>query len=266
MIPACFVRRRGEGALLVLVHGVAGSALIWSDVVDRLADRYELLAVDLLGYGHSPKPRIDYTADAHIAAIHNGIAPIVGERPVVLVGLSMGSLLALTYAASGLADVRGIVALGAPYYRDEAEARLGLRANAWTSLCLRAPLLARPLINVTWGLGRRSRWLSTRMRPAIYAPEIARETMMATYHAFSSSTREVLVQARIEPLLDATSSIPKLFVHGTADPWCPAERIEELVRDRSDCTLTVLEGIGHNLAVLEPARVAALLSAFTPAP
>jgi len=264
LIPACFVRRRGEGPLLVLVHGVAGSSLIWSEVIDRLADRYELLAVDLLGYGHSPKPRVDYSPLLHVAAIDNGIAPIAGDRPIVLVGLSMGSLVALTYASLGLHDVRGVVALGTPYYRDEVEARLGLRANAWTSLCLRTPLIARPLINVTWGLGRRSRWLSTRMRPAIYTPEVARETMMATYHAFSSSTREVLVQARIEPLLDRLGPTPVAFVHGTADPWCPVERIEQLVRDRPTCTLETIEGAGHNLAVLEPARVASIISAFTP--
>ena len=262
MIPACFVRRSGnaDGPVLVLIHGVAGSSLIWSPVVDLLADRYDVLAVDLLGYGHSPKPDVAYTPSTHVGAIHNGIAPIVGDRPIVLVGLSMGSLLALTYASLGLHDVRGVVALALPYYRDEAEARLGLRANAWTSLCLRAPLLARLAIGATWGIGRRSLRFSALVAPEIYTPEVAQESMMATYRSFSSSTRSCLVAARVEPLLDRIAAIPTTFVHGTADPWCPVERIEDLVRDRPSCTLHVIDGAGHNLAILEPAHVAGVIA------
>jgi pimeloyl-ACP methyl ester carboxylesterase len=47
-------RRYGEGEPLVLVHGIGGELCVWEPVLEPLAERMDVIAVDLPGFGHSP--------------------------------------------------------------------------------------------------------------------------------------------------------------------------------------------------------------------
>jgi pimeloyl-ACP methyl ester carboxylesterase len=259
----CHVRVRGAGMPLLLIHGVAGSGLIWSPVAELLEDDFELIAVDLLGYGHSPKPHTRYTPELHVEAVHRSVEERLDGRPYGLVGLSMGAVLTGEYAARWPEGVEGIVDIGLPYYRDAEEARRGLNHNLWTALTVHAPPVARVVIGALWGAGKRSAVLSKLLAPRIYAGEVARESMMAPYHSFASTMHECLVEHRPERALDATAFIPTTLLHGSADTWCPADRVEALVAGRANCSFRVVEG-GHNLVVLKPADVAAAIRATFP--
>jgi pimeloyl-ACP methyl ester carboxylesterase len=259
-MPTLHVRRRGVGPPLVLIHGVAGSGLIWEQVVQRLRANLDAISVDLLGYGHSPKPRAAYTPQVHVDAIVDTLDAIGVREPAYVVGLSMGSLLAVELAARYPDRVRSVAGIALPYYRDEAEARRELRVNPWTGLVIRAPQVARVVIPALWGLGRRSRLLSRAFAPRFYTAEVARESMMPTYQAFASTLTECMLHNRIEPALDATTSIPMSFLHGGADKWCPAKRVAGLLAARDNCTFDVVDGVGHNLAVLAPDECATVIS------
>jgi|SRR5581483_4905319 len=258
-MPTLHVRRRGVGPPLVLIHGVAGSGLIWEQVVQRLPD-LDVIAIDLLGYGHSAKPRLAYTPQVHVDAIVDTLDAIGVQQPAYVVGLSMGSLLAVELAARHPNRVRAVGCIALPYYRDEAEARRELRVNPWTGLVIRAPQVARVVIPALWGLGRRSRLLSRAFAPRFYTAEVARESMMPTYQAFASTLTECMLRNRIEPTLDAVAGVPMSLLHGGADKWCPAERVAGMLAGRDNCTLRVVDGIGHNLAVLAPDECAAVIS------
>lgn len=251
------LRRNGSGAPVLHLHGVGGSGLILQPVVQRLGTGFDHLRPDLLGYGYSPKPDRTYTVDAHVEALHEVVVAQHLEQPMVIVGLSMGSIIGLEYASRWPEEVAGIAVAGMPLYLDEEEARRDLRHNLWAGLSLRAPRLARALITPLWGAGRRSERLSELLAPKMYAGEVARESMMATYQAFASTLRECLVQQRVPELLEVTEAIPKAFVHGADDRWCPAERVAALVAHRPECTFEVLDGVGHNTVVLDPDRTTA---------
>jgi len=252
------------------VHGVAGSGLIWDQVVDRLELDVEVVAVDLLGYGHSPRPRTTYTAAVHVDAIIATLDEIGVREPAYVVGLSMGSLLAVDFAARYPQRTRAVVGVALPYYRDEAEARRDLRANVWTGLVTRTPRVARVVVPLLWGLGSRSRTLSRLLAPRMYTSEVARESMLVDYGAFASTLTECMVRHRVEPALDATAEIPMAFLHGSTDRWCPSERVAALLDRRPHCTFRVVDGVGHNLAVLAPdetaAHITALVKDYPPLP
>ena len=256
------LRRNGTGPPILHLHGVGGSGLIFQPVVQRLGTGLDHLRPDLLGYGYSPKPSITYTVEAHLVALHELVVAAHLEQPMVVVGLSMGSILGLEYAARWPSEVRGVVAAGMPLYLDETQARRDLRHNLWAGLSLRAPRLARAAITPLWGLGRRSEAVSKLLAPRMYAGEVARESMMASYQAFASTLRECLVRQRVPELLDATVAIPKAFVHGADDRWCPADRVASLVAHRAGCTFTALDGVGHNTVVLDPSGTAAAVAAL----
>src|SRR5690606_34064674 len=81
----------GAGAeRAVFVHGLAGSATNWTDLMDRLKDIVAGHAIDLPGAGFSPAPPDgDYSVDAHARTVIRAIERLSGE-PVHLFGNSLG--------------------------------------------------------------------------------------------------------------------------------------------------------------------------------
>jgi alpha-beta hydrolase superfamily lysophospholipase len=71
----------GEGPVLLLVHGMAGSSETWRHVMPALAERFTVLAPDLLGQGESDKPRGDYSLGAQANKKREGQAPLFGSIP-----------------------------------------------------------------------------------------------------------------------------------------------------------------------------------------
>src|ERR1700685_2115752 len=88
----------GNGPPMVLIHGVAGSNMVWDRIVPFLEPHFTVIRMDLLGYGHSPKPRIAYTPIRHVTAIRHTLTHSGVATPFALVGLSMGTNLMLEFA------------------------------------------------------------------------------------------------------------------------------------------------------------------------
>lgn len=111
--------RRGAGAPIVFLHGLGASTTTWDACMEILADRYEVVAVDLPGHGSSPVPE-DPDAFSRDGALDDLDRVLDGlGAPAVLVGHSLGGYFALAHAATRPGVVRGIVVLNTgPGYRD----------------------------------------------------------------------------------------------------------------------------------------------------
>jgi pimeloyl-ACP methyl ester carboxylesterase/uncharacterized membrane protein HdeD (DUF308 family) len=108
---------RAAGPVVVLLHGLNSDATDWQPVIDDFPMDYRIIAVDLLGYGESPKPvDIDYSCADHVAALHKTFGELDLGEPFLLVGYSLGGDIALNYAATYPADVRRLFLLSAPFY------------------------------------------------------------------------------------------------------------------------------------------------------
>ncbi len=97
--PQIHFVRRGSGPPLLLVHGLGGSAGIWTPVMDRLAAERDVIAVDLPGFGNSP-PAGDRTPRATAATLAGLCRSLEVERPHVA-GNSLGAWVALEMAEQG---------------------------------------------------------------------------------------------------------------------------------------------------------------------
>jgi pimeloyl-ACP methyl ester carboxylesterase len=87
----------GEGPLLLLLHGITSTSDAWREVMPRLAERYTVVAPDLLGHGRSAKPRGDYSLGAYAAGVRDLLAVLGFERGTV-VGHSLGGGVALQFS------------------------------------------------------------------------------------------------------------------------------------------------------------------------
>src|SRR3954467_12038123 len=90
-------QRAGWGPLLVLLHGIAGSSDTWNDVIEPLAEKYTVVAPDLLGHGESAKPRGDYSLGAYASGIRD-LLTALGHDSGTIVGHSLGGGVAMQLA------------------------------------------------------------------------------------------------------------------------------------------------------------------------
>ena len=106
-------RVAGEGQTLILLHGIAGDSRTWLEPMRRLAERYRLVAPDLLGHGDSDKPVGDYSLGAHACVVRD-LLQALGIVRATLVGHSLGGGIALqlTYQFPDLCERMVLVASG----------------------------------------------------------------------------------------------------------------------------------------------------------
>ena len=90
-------RMAGEGPLIVLIHGITSTSDVWLEAMASLAERYTVVAPDLLGHGRSAKPRGDYSLGAYASGGRDLLGVLGFERGTV-VGHSLGGGIALQFA------------------------------------------------------------------------------------------------------------------------------------------------------------------------
>ena len=102
--------RKGSGEPLVLIHGIGHRRQAWDPVFEQLAQSYDVIAVDLAGFGESPAYPLGVKYDMPDACdnLEANFKAWGVDRPHV-VGNSLGGAIALELGARGL--VRSVTAL-----------------------------------------------------------------------------------------------------------------------------------------------------------
>jgi pimeloyl-ACP methyl ester carboxylesterase len=110
MLSELVYTRQGSGEPLVLIHGIGHRRQAWDPVIGLLAQSYDVIAVDLAGFGESPAypDGTAYTMDNAAADLSANFAAWGIDKPHV-VGNSLGGAIALELGARGLA--RSVTAL-----------------------------------------------------------------------------------------------------------------------------------------------------------
>ena len=97
--------RKGAGEPLVLIHGIGHRRQAWDPIVNELAEKYDVISVDLAGFGESPAypKNVPYDMDMACENLAGNFAEWGIDRPHV-VGNSLGGAIALELGARGLAS------------------------------------------------------------------------------------------------------------------------------------------------------------------
>jgi pimeloyl-ACP methyl ester carboxylesterase len=137
--------RRGDGPPVVLVHGVGLRLESWLGQIDELAQRASVVAVDLPGHGESerldePVPELSDLSDA----IVNLIKAEIGE-PCVVMGHSLGALVAMDIATRSPTLVRGLVALTPIFQRSESALNVVGERVEWLASATDAEVAEMPM-------------------------------------------------------------------------------------------------------------------------
>jgi pimeloyl-ACP methyl ester carboxylesterase len=87
----------GSGPPLLLIHGLGGDADEWAFCFEPLSRSHRVLALDLLGFGRSDKPLIEYTIAGLVEVVERFRKTLSIERPT-LIGSSLGGWIAAAFA------------------------------------------------------------------------------------------------------------------------------------------------------------------------
>ena len=100
----------GRGPLVLCLHGWASSLHMWQRTCQRLASAYHVISLDLPGFGDSSRPAagFDFRA-ASYAAVVSALLAQVAPTPAVVLGHSMGGLIAVQLALSFPDQVIGLI-------------------------------------------------------------------------------------------------------------------------------------------------------------
>lgn len=109
---------QGNGKPVILLHGIGRTGQVWKTVIELLTPlNVRVVAFDLLGFGNSPKPKWpDYSADDHAQAVIASIEKLKLNQQIILVGHSMGCLVAIRVARLRPDLVRHLVIFEMPLH------------------------------------------------------------------------------------------------------------------------------------------------------
>jgi pimeloyl-ACP methyl ester carboxylesterase len=259
--------------LMICLHGLEGSALNFGLVAPLLAEGRRVLVPDLLGHGRSFATTPEEPAvDAQLQMLRR-LVERETECPVILVGHSMGGILAMIHSVREPDSVQGLVLLDPPVPN----------ATRWSrDPRLTAKLVLLRLPGVASLVGR---------QVAHMTPEqlVARQLASATPHtdqipaapidATVEETRanrgddggRAAQQAQFRAILDVVALLarpvhwrhqlgkiiaPTLWLHGADDPLSDRGAARALVATRPEWTFLTRRGVGHLPHLEDPAWTA----------
>ena len=252
MIPAC-IDLPGSRGTLVFLHGIGGAKEYWADDLGHFAAAgWRCIAWDAPGYGDSNAlPAFTW------AALSEALETLLAARDVtrpILIGQSMGGMVALDFAARRLRPLAGLSLMGT-------SPAFGRTDGDWQKQFVTdrlAPLdrgctmtdFAATLIGGMCGpctpdpIRRHAAAIMARVPPATYRAALA----------------AVVAFDRREALADIV--VPALLVAGEADPNAPPATMERMAARLPKATYAVLPAAGHLMNLEAPVAFRAALTSF----
>jgi len=253
-------RIAGQGPAILLIHGIGDNSTTWEGVHAQLAQRFTVIAPDLLGHGKSDKPRADYSVAAYANGMRDLLSVLDIDR-VTIVGHSLGGGVAMQFAYQFPQLVERLILVGAGGVTKDvnfvlrlASLPMGSEAIALLRLPLVLPAVqvAGKIVGKALGTTALGHDLPNMLRVLNDLPE---PTASA---AFSRTLRAVVDwRGQIVTMLDRcylTEAIPVQIIWGTRDAVLPVRHATMAHAAMPGSRLEIFEGSGHFPFHDDPAR------------
>jgi pimeloyl-ACP methyl ester carboxylesterase len=262
----CFKVAGDKGPVLVLIHGITGSSAHWDPVMPLLAERFTVIAPDLLGHGESAKPRGDYSLGAYATGVRDLLIAL-GHPRATVVGHSLGGGIAMQFAYQFPERTDRLVLMSSGGLGEEVH--LLLRAGTLPGAELVLPILASARVRGTVAAVERALG-AVHLNPGPDIAEMARGIGSLAdsdaRSAFLHTLRAVIDHSgqRVSALdrLHLTEDMPSLIVWGERDPIIPVAHGRNAQCAMPGSRLELLAGAGHFPQLEEPVHVAGILTDF----
>jgi len=259
-------RIAGDGPVVLLIHGMAGSASTWKRVMPQLAERFTVIAPDLPGHGRSDKPRGDYSLGASASFLRDLLAAL-GHSGATVVGQSLGGGIAMQFSYQYPERCERLVLVGSGGLGEDVMPIL--RALALPGVDLVMPVAFLPAFRDAGdAMGRFIRRLGLQTSPQVdeiwwsYSSLVDGETRAAFMHTLRAVIDRRGQRVSAHDKLHMAAMMPTLIMWGDHDPIIPVAHAHDAHRLIPGSRLEIFEGAGHFPHVEQPERFTKLLVEF----
>ncbi|WP_343601943.1 alpha/beta hydrolase [Mycobacterium sp.] len=244
-------RIAGSGPVILLIHGIGDNSTTWDAVQATLAQRFTVIAVDLLGHGQSDKPRADYSVAAYANGMRDLLSVLDIER-VTVVGHSLGGGVAMQFAYQFPQLVERLVLVGTGGVTKDVNLVLrmaSLPMGGEALALLRLPFVL-PVVQLA---GRAAGWVLGSTALGRDVPDVLRvladlpEPMAS--EAFTRTLRAVVDwRGQMVTVLDRSylmESIPVQIIWGTQDVVVPVRHAWMAHAAMPGSQVEIFERSGH---------------------
>lgn len=240
--------RIGRGEPLLLLHGLGHRKEGWEPVLPALAARFDVVAIDLPGFGGAP-PLEGTPTDLALADFVEGVLDDLGWDTAHISGNSLGGLIALRLADRGRA--RSVTALS-PAGKAVGWEHTWARAVLRTMRLVAPPLSGIPAVSDT-AIGRRLAMAVVFGRPDRMTSGYARSSLEGLTMATAFAETLDAVELHTEDVAPVT--VPVTIAWGTRDVLLLPTQGERWARSLPGSRLVRLRGLGHTPMPDDPAVV-----------
>lgn len=236
-----------HGPALVLLHALGTNLTLWDDILPLLPLDLRILRIDLRGHGASDVPTPPYAMGALIRDVER-IMDHFALRDAVVLGLSLGGMIAQGLATKRLDLVRGLIL-------SNTAARIG-NPGMWDGRI--ADVRARGLEAYATGAMERMFGRGWRAEPGM--PRI--RAMLTGTHPDGWTGCAAAIAGSDFYTPTAALRLPALAIAGTIDATTPPDLVRETADLIPGSTFRLIRGAGHVPLIEKPAEYAALVSTF----
>lgn len=219
----------GKGNDIVFLHGIESSSYYWQHLMPTFSKKHRVIAIDLLGFGKSPKPKnIAYNLEDHVEWLSRTIKEL-GLKKFTLVGHSLGSLIAHAYATKHTPQIKNII-LFSPVTMDFKikSKNVSSKALAWISKLDDVSYIYTKLVE-NFGEKNINKFLPTL--------RTLKNTLSRSYHS---------------PLGNNKLNVPTKIYYGNLDPLIDAAQISSLADNYKNIEVHELKNKTHNFVLTHP--------------
>ncbi len=235
---------------LILLHGLGGYAERWSNLMPFLNKKYHIFAPDIIGYGQSDKPSVDYTPEFFIKFVFDFMEAL-GIKKTFIIGTSLGGQITAECAATQNPTIEKIILISPAGIMKKSTPTL----DAYTMAALYPNKdSVKNAYQMMVGPGMQvseisiERFVNNMSRPN------AKMVFLSTLLGLKNSPD---IFDKLEKI-----NIPTLVIWGKDDKLIPFEYSQQFVSLIKNCEFIPMEGCGHSPYVEDPERLSDIIIKF----
>lgn len=223
-------------ATLLFIHGLGNSGEAWDEVIERLPHNVSIITIDLLGFGDSPRPDwAQYNAKTQARSVLATLLKLGVTTPVIVIGHSLGSLVAIEMTKRYSLIVKSLVLCSPPLYdTSDTKRRFAVRSDAILRQ-LYSTALQRPDDFV------RLSALAMKYQLINKAFNVTTDNI----DSYMATLKTMIINQT--SLTDARNiTVPTIILQGLLDPFVVSKHLRKLAKDKPNIRVSTVAS-GHEV-------------------
>ena len=234
---------------LLLIHGLGASAERWEHVIPQFAKNYRVLVPDLIGFGLSDKPLVDYTTD-YLSDFIRKFLKKLNIDSVIIIGSSLGGQIGAEFTYQNNSMVKKLVLISPSGIMKHSTPALDAYVMAALYPSDSSASNAFQIMSGSKNIDKKT------IKGFVQRMKLPNAKM-----AFMSTLLGLKDAEIISEKLVSIKS-PTLIIWGENDPIIPIKYAQSFVSEIDDCRFVKMENCGHTPYVESPDKFYKIVSDF----